>query len=139
MSVVYTRQDLITQVVANLRKLGNDVAPQAEDNEKVDKIVDASFARLSSGPFPIYTVGDPGLQGPTDGAIEAVAFLDLATVVTHDVAPRFNMAGNPVLAASYAEAIENLKLISAPPQTLKTLRVESSLLPERRRGTYIGD
>lgn len=136
MSVTYTRQDLITQVVANLRKLGNDPTPQDEDNTKVDGVIDACFDSLSAR--NIYTVNDPGTPGPADGAIEAAAFLDLAHVVALAIAPRFNMAGNPTIAALAAQAESNLELIAAPPRTLRVLKIENGLRPQRIRGTYTG-
>lgn len=136
MSVTYTRQDVITQVMANLRKLGNDTAPQDEDNGKVDGVFDACVDSLSAR--NIYTVSDPGTLGPTGGAIEAAAHLDLALCVAWAAAPRFNMAGNQTLAALAAQAESNLELIAAPPRTLRGLRIESGLLPAQRRGTYTG-
>lgn len=136
MSVTYTRQDVLTQALADLRRLGNDAAPQDEDNSKLDGLFDACVESLSAR--NIYTVSDPGTTGPTDGAIEAAAFLDVALCLAWAAAPRFNMAGNPTLAALAAQAESNLELIAAPPRTLRVLRIEAGLQPARRLGTYTG-
>lgn len=136
MSVTYTRQDCITQAVANLRKLGNDPVPQDEDNSKVDGMFDACVEALSAR--NIYTVNDPGTPGPLGGAIDAAAFQDFSVCLAWSSALRFNMAGNPGLAAANAQAESNLEVIAAPPRTLRVLRIDSALLPGRRRGTYTG-
>lgn len=135
MTYTYTRQDACTQVVANLRKLGNNTVPNPEDNDKVDKAIDAVAASLSAR--DIYTFSDVGQVGPTGGEIEPEAFHDFCLVVGWAVAPRFNMAGDQTVFA-LAQAAENrLAIIAAPPQTRRTLRVDAALL-SRRRGTYNG-
>lgn len=110
MALNKTRAELIEQVLRNLGKLANG-APEAEDSERVDVVIDPTVALLSAQ--EIYTVGDVGEEGPSDGAIEPEAFLDLANIVAMEAAPAFNMAQDKTIIGLAQLAEKRLRIIGS--------------------------
>lgn len=125
-----TRAELINQVLDRLQILVYGQAPSDQDVQKVDRLVDGAIAKLAA--LDIYYVQDPGSLGPTDGAIEDEAFLPLA-----DYIAQFHLLADARIQALSAIAENDLRTISAPGRTLRTLRVDPALVPVRR-GFYRG-
>jgi hypothetical protein len=85
----------------------------------------------------IYYVQDPGAIGPTGGSIEDGAFLPLADYVANAACAAFNLPADTKMQALSMIAVNNLQIIVAPARTLRTLRVDPALRPQRY-GYYRG-
>lgn len=125
-----TRSELIDQVLDRLQILVYGQSASDEDVQKVDRLVDGAVAKLSS--LAIYYVQDPGELGPANGAIEDDAFLALA-----DYIAQFHLLADTRIQALSAIAEDQLRTLSAPARTIRTLRVDPALTP-RRVGIYRG-
>lgn len=119
-----TRAELINQVLDRLQILQYGQAPSDQDVSKVDRVLDGAVATLAG--LNIYYVQDPGSLGPADGAIEDEAFLPLA-----DWIASFCQLADERLQALAQLAEKKLITLSAPPRTLRTLRVDPALVPYR--------
>jgi len=133
--MTYTRVEAIEQTLDNLGKTGNGEVSD-EDQQKVDKILDGVAADLSAR--DIFTLSDIGLRGPTGGAIETEVFLAFCNVLAWAAAPLFGLANDQSLLALALQAEDKMKIVGAPPRTLRVLKIEAGLRPQRRFGTYTG-
>lgn len=129
-----TRAELIDQALVNLGIIAPGQSTSPEDVQKMDSIVDPTFDELAG--LNIYYVQDAGSIGPTDGAIENVAFLALADYLANRACSAFNLPADTKMQALSQIAEGKLITISAPPSTLKHLRIDPALRPHRRPGWY---
>lgn len=128
-----TRAEFVNRCLVNLGILAEGQAASDEDVSKMDKMVDPVFSMLSG--LDIYTVGDAGVEGPSDGNIEDAAFLPLADYAANQACAAFNMPADTKMMSLSMIAEGNLRTLVAPARTLRTLRVDPSLTPIRT-GTY---
>lgn len=130
-----TRAEFVDQCLLNLGILVPGQSTPAENVQKMDGFVDAAFATL--GALGIYYVQDAGSAGPTDGNIEDEAYLPLADWVANKACAGFNLPADQKMQALAILAEDTLRTISAPARTLRTLRVDPSVLTPRY-GYYRG-
>lgn len=130
-----TRAEFVDQCLLNLGILVPGQSTSAENVQKMDGFVDPVFALLAS--LDIYYVQDGGSAGPTGGAIEDEAFLPLADWVANKACPAFNLPADTKMQALAQIAEGNLRTISAPARTLRTLHIDPALTV-RRIGRYRG-
>jgi hypothetical protein len=125
-----SRADFIFQVLDNLGILVPGQAPSDTNIAKVDRIVDASLAKLSG--LGIYYVDDAGELGPSGGAIDDAAFLPAAVYVASDAAPSFNLPAEPKFKMLVSEAEDVLRTLGRPTSTRRTLKIDAGI-PMRQR------
>lgn len=129
-----TRSQLINQVLDNLGILVPSQAPSDENVDRVDRLLNATLASLSNR--EIIYVSDFGTANPpTGGEIDEAIFLALADLVAVRVAGAFNLAGDANLVRAAQMAEEELRVIGRPPDTRKTLTIDSALRSSFRRYT----
>lgn len=125
-----TRAELISQVLDNLGVLVKGQAPSDEDVSRVDGLMDATFASLEGR--EVVTIDDPGTASPpTGGAFDLAMFLPLADIVANRCAPSFNLAGDPKLYVLAQQGEEELRVLTRPAQTRKTLTTDAQLRGNR--------
>jgi hypothetical protein len=130
-----TRAELINQCLYNLGVIAQGQTISDEEVDKMDLIIDAAVAKLAA--LEIYYVADAGSLGPGYGAIEDSAFLSLAAYIANEACAGFNLAADAKMMALASIAEGDLRTLSAPARTLRTLRVDPALVPVRR-GFYRG-
>jgi hypothetical protein len=130
-----TRAELINQCLTDLGVIAAGQSIDADLVAKMDGYIDPAVALLAR--LEIYYVQDAGSLGPSDGAIEDEAFLPLATWIANQSCSGFNLPADAKMQALAMIAEDNLRTISAPARTLRTLRVDPALTTPRR-GTYRG-
>jgi hypothetical protein len=130
-----TRAEFVNQCLLNLGILVPGQSTSAENVQKMDGFVDPAFATLVA--LDIYYVQDAGAAGPSGGQIEDEAFLPLADWVANKACAGFNLAADQKMQALALLAEDTLRTISAPPRTLRELRVDPSVLTSRY-GIYRG-
>lgn len=129
-----TRSQLINQVLDNLGILVPSQAPSDENVDRVDRLLNATLASLSNR--EIIYVSDFGTANPPSGGeIDEAIFLALADLVAVRVAGAFNLAGDANLVRAAQMAEEELRVIGRPPDTRKTLTIDSALRSSFRRYT----
>jgi hypothetical protein len=127
-----SRSDLIDQVLDNLGVLVPGQAPGDEAKSRVDRILDPALAQLAA--TGDLFVADPGLANPpTGGDYEDASFLPLATWVTGQCAPAFNLAGDPSFKVLADQALEILRVIGRPASTRRVLHTDGQLRGTRTR------
>ncbi len=122
-SAVKTRAELIEQVIDNLGVGAAGQAKAPEDVQKVDSLIDVSFARLAA--LGIYDVSNPD-------EVEADAFLALSAVVANDCAAAFALSGDESLAALARQAEGDLRMIGRGASTKPYLVTDRALGAGRR-------
>lgn len=131
-----TRAAFVNQCLYNLGVIALGQPISNDLIVKMDGIVDPAFALLAAR--GIYYVQDPGEPNPpSDGNIDDAAFLPLADWVANKATSAFNFPSDAKLMALSLRAEEDLKIISAPPRTLKTLQVDPATRA-RRLSNYRG-
>lgn len=122
-----TRVELIDHVLDNLGVLVPGQASTPEIIEKVDKHIDAiveMYNNLDGFPY----IADVGTASPPDGGeIELMYSLPLSDLIAWQVAPQFNLAGDPALKVAADEAEEMLKRLARPAKTRKVLQTDLQL------------
>lgn len=130
-----TRAELVNQCLYNLGVIAQGQSINDEEVDKMDLIIDPAVAKLAD--LGIYYIQDPGSPGPVDGSIEDSAFLSLAAYIANESCAAFNLPADAKMQALATVAEGDLRTLSAPARTLRTLRVDPALVTPRR-GTYNG-
>jgi hypothetical protein len=130
-----TRAELVNQCLTNLGVIAQGQSIDADLVIKMDGFIDPAVALLAS--LNIYYVQDAGTLGPSDGAIEDEAFLPLADWIANKACSGFNLPADTKMQALSMIAENNLRTLSAPARTLRTLRIDPALTTTRR-GFYRG-
>lgn len=122
-----TRVELIDHVLDNLGVLVPGQATTPEIIDKVDKHIDAiveMYNNLDGFPY----IADVGTASPPDGGeIELQYSLPLSDLIAWQVAPQFNLAGDPALKLAAMEAEDMLKRLARPTKTRKVLTTDFQL------------
>ena len=128
-----TRQELVDQMLDNLGVLVPGQAPGDEDKSRADAIIDPGLATLAAlGIVYVADAGDP--DPPTGGQIEDALFLPLSAWLAWQVAPGFNLAGDPALKVLADQAELVLRTIGRPSSTRALLKTDTQLRGNRLRG-----
>jgi hypothetical protein len=121
-----TRQQLKERAATELGFLPSNATLSDEDGDTLDNLVDPLVMQLEAA--GIISIGD------TD-AIESQYFLPLARLLANEAATSFGQTYSAEVKAANEDI---LRLLTAPPRVLSRLRIEGSLQPPRRAGTYNG-
>ncbi len=122
-----TRVELIDHVIDNLGILVPGQAATSEIIDKVDRHINAiveMYNNLEGFPY----IADVGTASPPDGGeIELQYALPLSDLIAWQVAPPFNLAGDPALKLAANEAEDMLKRLARPSKTRKVLSTDIQL------------
>lgn len=125
-----TRAELIDQALIRLQILSYGQTASDQDVQKMDGLVDPATGKLAG--LEIYYVADPGQPGPTGGDIDDAAFLPLA-----DYLASYHLLADARMQALAIVAVGELRTLSAPARTHRTLRIDPALTTPRI-GAYRG-
>jgi hypothetical protein len=120
-----TRRELIIEALDQLGIIVPGQAPSATIINKVDTVLDPIVEQLAS--MDIYYVGDVGEIGPTGGAFESSDFLSLGAYLANAAAAKFNLPADTKLKALALEAEQNLRTLTRPSSTRKTLKTDAGI------------
>ncbi|EJW11249.1 hypothetical protein A33M_3327 [Rhodovulum sp. PH10] len=122
MAATFSRRDLIDQALANLGVLAAGQTPEAEDVDRLDRLVDAVMADLAAR--DVAWVPYPGELGPLGGEIDPAQFLYLAAILADAGKGAFGVAADASIYVLRQQAEEALRTIGRPPETRRTLRTD---------------
>ena len=125
-----TREQLINQSLLNLGVIAEGQSISTEDMNKMDGIVDPAIAQLSA--LDVYYVSDPGALGPSGGEIPDEAFLSIAKYIANEACSAFNLPADQKMQAMAVDAVDKLRIITAPTRTLRYLKVDPAVRRVRR-------
>lgn len=123
-----TRRELIFEALDQLGILVPGQAPSDTIITKMDGIVDPVIERLNSlGIYYVDDAGESGDNGPEGGEIESDAFLSIAAYLANMAAAKFNLPADTKLKALAIEAEQDLRTLTRPASTRKTLKTDAGI------------
>ena len=121
-----TRAELVRKVAENVGLAQPGEVLSAEDSSTIDGAIDPAVAML--GKLDIADIGSVD-------EIEEAFFLPLADWIADKIKASYNKAGDAALAAAAAQAETDMRVLSRPTASRRTLSADNALL-RALPGTY---
>jgi hypothetical protein len=124
-----TRAELVVQIAENLGVAIPGETLSSEDSTTIDAVIDPAIALLETNDIAYF--------GATD-EFEDAYFLPLADYIADKVKTPYGKASDVAIGMMAAKAEQDLRMLSRPQATRKTLTVDRALLTTSHPGWYRG-